>query len=225
MNWEFILAYNIQLLPILVSLLIISGVLLWVGIRVHRNWFLMFLLIPLTMFCAWNIYQEIDKLLGYPVYQEIKQDSIYIHHVISFDGEVIYVWIYVPGESRPKAIIVPNTENNQEQLEKAQQEAEEGKAQLLGMELQEGQGETQGGELYSYEFQPTGPDIHKDQSREEERQRGIAGPVERRPGPSTTRPSLSQNYDDRNEIPHQHNGQNEVNPFELEFEWPDGFQP
>lgn len=221
MSWEFILAYNVQLLPILVSLLIISGVLLWVGIKVHRNWLLMFLLIPLTMFCAWNIYQEVDKLLGYPVYQEIKKDSVYIHHVIAFNGEVIYVWIYVPGDSRPKAIIIPNTENNQQQLEQAQQESGEGKPQLIGQKMTEGQGETQGGELYTYDFQPTGPDIHKDQSREEERQRGIAGPVRNNNNNTSTRPSLVQ--DINNDNIHTPDGQREVNPFQ--FEWPEGFQP
>ena len=61
---DYIPVYNFDLLPILLSIVFLSIVVLWVAIRNYQNFLLMFLIIPLTIFSGWTAYSTIDKLLG-----------------------------------------------------------------------------------------------------------------------------------------------------------------
>ena len=226
--------YNFDLLPVLVSLVFLTAVVLWVAISNYKNFILMVFLIPLAIYAGWTIYVTIDRLLGYPVPDDIKKDSMYVSHLEDLKGEWIYVWLVIPGDQRPKAIMVPNTKGNKEALEEAKEKSEKGQPQ--GLESADGReadgGQTQGGELRSYDFVDQNNEFGKDSPTEEIQGVRIdgtrAGPVERRstdnrPAP----PSLSGNgnrteqegldWDRQSEIPNEHH-----NPFMLDWGWPDG---
>lgn len=146
--------YNIDLLPILVSLLFLSLVVLWVAVRNYKNFLITFIIIPLTLVSVITSYSTIQNLLGYPVKATIPDESFYITHMESLDREWIYVWAVPLGSDKPRAYTIPNTEQNK----KAMEEAEEGQAQGKGQQIgQEGSemgvgGETFGGEYVTYEF-------------------------------------------------------------------------
>lgn len=188
--------YNIDLLPILLALIVIVSIVLWVAIRNYKNFLLMFFLIPLALYSGWTVYATVDKLLGYPVIENFEKDTLYISHFENPNvAEWIYVWVLKPGEDKPKAIMIPNSEENQEQLSEAEQKSSEGVPQY--MEMQDGQGQTNGGELHVYDFYQNWGDVEKEQQRnrdaQEERERVIPGPVPREvpgPRPDNRRPTL-----------------------------------
>lgn len=165
--------HNLDLLPILLSLIFLSIVVLWVAIKNHRNFLLMIVLIPITIFSGWTIYTTVDNLLGYPVIDEVQADSFYLYHVEDPMGDYIYVYLIKPGELKPKSIMVIGSDENKEALENAKEATEEGKPQLL--RASEGEaagnvGQTNGGELEVYDFQMSGNQVLKDEQRERERQ-------------------------------------------------------
>lgn len=186
--------YNFDLLPVLISLVIIASVVLWVAIRNYKNFILMFLLIPLTLASGWTIYTTIDALLGYPVVDEFKKDTMYVAHFENPDiADWIYVWVIQPGDKEPKAIMIPNTENNQEQLQTAADNSSQGIPTMLEMEGEGGFGQTNGGEVRAYDFQDNLRQDLKDEQRERDQQPNF-GPIQ--PGPPhhtgngpTTRPT------------------------------------
>jgi len=108
---NYIPSYNLDLLPVLLSIILISVIVLWVAIKNHQNFVLMFILIPITIFSGWTIYSTIDKLLGYPVNDVIVEDSFYLYHIDDPLGDYIFVWLVKPGELRPKAIMVKNSKS------------------------------------------------------------------------------------------------------------------
>lgn len=184
--------YNFDLLPILLSIVFLSIVVLWVAIKNYQNFLLMFLIIPLTIFSGWTAYSTVDNLLGYPVFEEIQTDSFYITHLDDPMGDFIFVWVVVPGELKPKSIMVVNSKENKEALEQAKEKQESGIPQMLKEKQKDGQGQTIGGELEVYDFQQQGVDVMKDQQMEEERnqapkelpgkvRRSTANPPENRP--------------------------------------------
>jgi hypothetical protein len=233
---NYIPMYNFDLLPVLVSLVFLTAVVLWVAISNYKNFILMVVLIPLAIYAGWTIYVTIDRLLGYPVPDDIKKDSMYISHLEDTAGDWIYVWLVIPGDQRPKAIMVPNTKGNKQALEEAQQKAEQGQPQ--GLETVDGEesggGETQGGEIRSYDFVDQAREFGKDSPTEEIRGVQIdgtrAGPVERRstnnrpPPPSLNGNRTEQEgldfFDRMSETPEYH--PDNVNPFKLDWGWPDG---
>jgi hypothetical protein len=198
---NYIPAYNFDLLPVLLSIIFISVVVLWVAIKNHQNFLLMVILIPLTIASGWTIYTTVDSLLGYPVFDSIEQDSLYVTHLEDPMGEFIYIWLVKPGELRPKSIMIENSEKNKKELNEAQKASEEGKPQQLRQaekgEL-DGQGETNGGELQSYDFQNEGFQILKDEQFEQEKQEPqlLPGKVgEFKPTPNAPRQLEYQPYE------------------------------
>lgn len=191
------ITYNFDLLPVLLALVVITIVVLWVAIQNYKNFLVMLLIIPLTIASGWTIYTTVDALLGYPTYAEMTADSQYEHHIEDRTNELIYIWLYEPGSDRPKAIIVPLTEDNKKQAEAAAEGKEKGIPQFLKPKGDvAGEGQTQGGEFETYDFQPTGDQNQiKDEQRRREAQEALddantqlpAGPVS---GPisSPTRP-------------------------------------
>jgi len=200
---DYIPAYNFDLLPILLSIIFLSIVVLWVAIKNYQNFLLMFLIIPLTIFSGWTAYSTVDTLLGYPVFAKIEADAFYITHVEDPMGDFIFVWLVNPGELKPKSVMVVNSKENKESLEDAKEKTENGIPQMIRQKQEEGQGQTLGGELEIYDFQQQGVDVMKDQQlREEEKEepRALPGKVHTRPGGSTaTHPRLDA--DRSSEIP------------------------
>ena len=171
--------YNFDLLPVLLALVVIASVVLWVAIRNYKNFVLMFFLIPLTLASGWTIYTTIDRLLGYPVVDVFGKDTLYLSHFENPDiAEWVYVWVLKPGDSKPKAIMIPATEQNKDKLAEAEQKSSEGVP--MYMEMLEGQGQTAGGELNVYDFQQNWDDAAKEeQRRQDERERVMPGPAPR----------------------------------------------
>ena len=187
--------YNFDLLPILLALIIIVCVVLWVAIRNYKNFILMFFLIPLALYSGWTVYSTVDKLLGYPTIDLFEKDTMYIAHFENPDiDEWIYVWVLKPGDARPKAIMIPNTKKNQEELNEAEQKASDG-VQVFMEVTPDGSGQTAGGEINTYDFQQNWGSAEKDAQRErdaeEERERIMPGPAERIIVPPSQRPSLN----------------------------------
>jgi len=195
---NYIPAYNFDLLPILLSIVFLSIVVLWVAIKNYQNFLLMFLIIPLTIFSGWTAYSTVDNLLGYPVLDEVQPDSFYITHLDDPMGDFIFVWLVVPGELKPKSIMVVNSDENKEALEQAKEQQEKGIPQMLKQKELEGQGQTRGGELEVYDFQQQGVEAMKDAQREQENNnpRPLPGKVGK---PIHTEPRL--NVDNKFEIP------------------------
>ena len=177
--------YNLDLLPLLVSLSILTFVVLWVAIRNYKNFLIIFVVIPIAITCSITSYFTVSRILGYPVHESITEESIYLSHLESPDGENIFVWIIKPGEGEPKAIIIENTKNNRMQLDQAQQATEGGNPQVIAPK-NEGNGQTNGGEYVVYDFQPSGEyDALKDATAEESNTvrpgRAVAEPTGNRP--------------------------------------------
>jgi len=201
---NYIPAYNFDLLPILLSIVFLSIVVLWVAIKNYQNFLLMILIIPLTIFSGWTAYSTVDNLLGYPVLDEVQPDSFYITHLDDPMGDFIFVWLVVPGELKPKSIMVVNSDENKEALEQAKEQQEKGIPQMLKQKELDGQGQTRGGELEVYDFQQQGVEAMKDQQMREEQNKEpkvLPGKVHTRPETSTpsTRPRLSA--EDPSELP------------------------
>lgn len=171
--------YNFDLLPVLIALAFLSSVVLWIAIKNYQNLLVMMIVIPLTVFSGWAIYVTIDKLLGYPVLEKILDESLYLHHVEDQEGDWIFVWIFKRGESRPKAIMIPNNDKNKEELGKAQERGTQGIPQMLKGTSPTGQGETLNGEIERYDFIFTPPNGSKDAPPEDDTNiiRNPTGPV------------------------------------------------
>jgi len=144
---------NYALLPILISLTFLAVVISTLAIQYYKNFLVTFVLIPITIVAGMVVYFTVDNLLGYPVPEQVLEDSTYIAHVASKDQKEIYVWLIAPGADKPKAVSVPATKNNKEQLSKAKNEQKKGNSQKLkGLPKKTGQGQTDGGELIVYPF-------------------------------------------------------------------------
>lgn len=173
--------YNFDLLPILLAMIVIVSVVLWVAIRNYKNFILMFFLIPLALFSGWTVYTTVDKLLGYPTIDLFEKDTLYLSHFENPDiEEWVYVWVLKPGESKPKAIMIPATEKNKDKLAQAEQETSAGVP--IYMEIQvEGQGQTSGdAEINIYDFQQNWGAAEKEKQREADQQeRLLPGPAPR----------------------------------------------
>lgn len=156
------MTYTSDLFPILISLLFLSIVVLLVTIINRKNFLVVFTIIPLTLSSATIIYFTVDRLLGYPVEVIIPDDSFYITHLVSLDREWIYVWAVPPESNKPRAYTIANTEQNREAMEEAENGAAEGVGQQIGS-MQEGLGQTEGGEYIVYDFIPPDAENLKNQ--------------------------------------------------------------
>jgi hypothetical protein len=156
------MTYTSDLFPILISLLFLSIVVLLVAIINRKNFLVVFTIIPLTLLSSTVIYFTVDRLLGYPVEVIIPDDSFYITHLESLDREWIYVWAVPPESGKPRAYTIANTEQNKKAMEEAEAGAEEGVGQQIGS-MQEGLGQTEGGEYIVYDFIPPDTENLKNQ--------------------------------------------------------------
>jgi len=187
--------YNFDLLPILIALIVVSTVVLWIAIRNYKNFVLMFFLIPLTLYSGWTIYITVDRLLGYPTVDIFEKDTMYISHFENPDiSEWIYVWVIKPGEAKPKAIMIPNTKNNQEQLSEAEQKSSNGVQVYMEIDP-DGEGQTSGGEINTYDFQQNWGSAEKEKQRQRDQNetRILPGPASNSITPPSTgnRPQLN----------------------------------
>jgi hypothetical protein len=157
------MSYNTDLLPLLISLLFLSIVVLWISVKNYRNFLITFFVIPLTLGSATVSYFTVDNLLGYPVMLEIPEESVYIMHVET--KELIYVWLIPPGVVKPRAYAISNTEQNRDAMKQAQEASENGvPQQIRSLDGEQGQGQTVGGEYMTYDFQmPNIPGASKNQ--------------------------------------------------------------
>lgn len=172
---NYVPAYNIDLLPVLIALVLLSTIMLWIAIKNYNNLFVMMLIIPLTIASGWTVYTTVDKLLGYPVIDKLDDNAIYLHHTEGTESEWIYVWIYKPTDSRPKAIMVASSENNKKELHEAQARSKNGIPQTLKMN-ENRDGQTNGGELERYDFQMNDVNNLKDaEPSEAENRDGLPG--------------------------------------------------
>lgn len=178
--------YNFDLFPILLALIVITSVVLWVAIKNYKNFILMFFLIPLALYSGWTIYTTIDRLLGYPVVDTLEKDTQYVMHYESPDiSDWIYVWVLKPGETKPKAIMVPASEPNQAELAEAEQKKSQG-VQVF-MEMKPGEGQTAGGELNTYDFQQNWGTAEKEEQRNRDASEELERLRNQSPGPVTPR--------------------------------------
>lgn len=150
---NYIPAYNIDLLPVLIALILLSTIMLWIAIKNYKSLAAMMVIIPLTIFSGWTVYTTIDKLLGYPVVESFTDQSIYLFHTEGIDDDWIYVWIFKSTDTRPKAIMVPNTKNNQDELDEAKERSQGGGVPQIIRSKLNTKGQTPQGELERYDFQ------------------------------------------------------------------------
>jgi len=211
---DYIPVYNFDLLPILLSIVFLSIVVLWVAIKNYQNFLLMFIIIPLTIFSGWIAYSTVDKLLGYPVFEEVKNDSLYITHIEDPKGDFIFVWVINPGDLKPKSIMVVNSDENKEALDEAEEKQQQGIPQMIKQKLEEGQGQTLGGQLEVYNFQEQGVDVMKDQQMQEEQDaepKALPGKVHTRPGATFTDTHPRLDAERSSEIPESYRFVREFN--------------
>lgn len=145
-----------ELLPLLLSFIFLSLVVLWVAITNRKNAFALFIIIPLTFAANTVSYFTIDRLLGYSVQKEIVEGSLYLYHIESFDSEMIHVWVIEPFSTEPRAILITNTEENRRQMQEAAEKSQQG----IGQQIRPTEGEsngngTNGGEYEAYDFVDT----------------------------------------------------------------------
>lgn len=148
-----------ELIPLLISLIFLSIVVLWVAILNRKNILVLFVVIPLTLISATTSFLTVSNLLGYPTVDEIGDKSLYLFHITSNDEKNIFVWVFMSDnegfEEQPRAISIPNTEENIEQMEKAKARSGNGIPQLVG-QPQNGQRRKTDGEYITYDFQING---------------------------------------------------------------------
>lgn len=218
--------YNFDLLPILIALIVVSTVVLWIAIRNYKNFVLMFFLIPLTLYSGWTIYITVDRLLGYPTVDIFEKDTMYISHFENPDiSEWIYVWVIKPGEAKPKAIMIPNTKNNQEQLSEAEQKSSNGVQVYMEIDP-DGEGQTSGGEINTYDFQQNwgAAEKEKQRQRDQNETRILPGPASNNITPPSTgnRPQLNSDEVNNQQIwRDEESTEFEAIPNPYDFDWAD----
>ena len=151
--------FMVELFPLLVSLFILAVVVLWFSIQNYKNASLLAIIIPLTLAATIISYLSVQSILGYPIVKDIEKDSIYISHITSADDEFIFVWVIEPGSLKPRALTIPNSDNNKKQMSDAKEKTQAGLKQKLAPHpnekklIEQGRGQTEGGEYMVYDFQ------------------------------------------------------------------------
>jgi len=144
--------YDWTLLPFFTSMMLLLLIVLAVGVHFWRNTWIMVLIIPLAMFCGFSGYKTITDVLGYPVAQEIPEDSLYLSHIADPDGVHLYVWVVEPDKLLPKNIRIVASENNKKTLQDAGAKNEKGVKQSLGRKESLPGSEYNPGEYRNYNF-------------------------------------------------------------------------
>ncbi len=146
-----------DMIPVLVTLFVLALVTLVTIAYVSREkfFFPVFIIIPTIFLCVYVSWATISNLLGFPVATQIPDQSIYLAHVVNEEEDVVYVWAKSPKDNKPRLYEIPNTDNNQKQMNEAKRRAGEGIPQVLAKKPQErkgNSGRTPGGDYQRYDF-------------------------------------------------------------------------
>jgi hypothetical protein len=133
-------------------MLVLTLIILAIGVHFYRNALVMFVVIPVALFCAFSGYNTITTILGYPVKQTIPEESMYIHHIENSDGTELYVWVLEPRRMMPKNFSIPATEQNKKQMQRAKGQKGKGINQLIGKAETKRLGEKNNGDYMVYDF-------------------------------------------------------------------------
>lgn len=144
--------FDFNLLPFFASMLMLTLIVLAIGIHFWRNATVMFIVIPVAMFCAFSGYNTIVSVLGYPVQQTIPDDALYLKHIESADGTELYVWAIEPEKATPKNFRIPATKQNKKSMQQAEGRGKKGVPQQIGKAPKGPNGEVNPGEYRTYDF-------------------------------------------------------------------------
>jgi len=147
--------FDWELLPFFTSVLFLVLIVLAVGIHFWRNALVMAVVIPVALFSAFSGYTTITGILGYPIQQEIPEDSLYLYHIQSSDGDYLYVYAVEPEKLLPKNFKILATDTNKKVFQTAGERAEKGIPQAIapgGDKEKRGSVENDG-EYHAYDFQ------------------------------------------------------------------------
>ena len=146
--------FDLNLLPFFLSMIALTVIVLAIGIHFWRNTLIMFIIIPVALFCAFSGYNTVVNILGYPVQQTIPEDALYLSHVQNGDGTELFVWVIEPEQMLPKNFRIPATDNNKKQMKKAQGQSSSGVPQVIRPGGKERDGKRYNpGEYRAYDFQ------------------------------------------------------------------------
>ena len=144
--------FDWNLLPFFASMLVLTLIVLAIGVHFYRNALVMFVVIPVALFCAFSGYNTITTMLGYPVKQTIPEESMYLNHIENADGTELYVWVLEPKRMMPKNFSIPATEQNKKQMQRAKGKKGKGINQLIGKDETKRPGEKNDGDYMVYDF-------------------------------------------------------------------------
>ena len=116
--------FDYNLFPFFASMILLIIIVLAIGVHFYRNALIMFVVIPVAMFCAFTGYNTITQMLGYPIKQEIPEESLYLNHIENSDGTELYVWVLEPERMMPKNYSIPATDSNKKQMQRAKGRSE-----------------------------------------------------------------------------------------------------
>lgn len=144
--------FDFNLLPFFASMLVLTLIVLGIGVHFYRKTLIMFVVIPVALFCVFTGYNTITSMLGYPVKQTIPEESLYLSHIENSDGTELYVWVLEPDRMMPKNYIMPATDSNKKQMQKAKDRSSNGISQKLGKYKSLRPGEKNSDEYLTYDF-------------------------------------------------------------------------
>ena len=150
---------------ITISWIFISAICLWVLIEQRKKPIFLFFFIPAFLLLTSSTYFTVRGLLGYTTEEMPKKKFTYISHLSDAPVRIFY-WLMLDGESMPRAFIVPYTQQDKNNADKArglkeagiwvQGELSIGKEQGESGESEKGKGGfTTGGALEFYKFDHT----------------------------------------------------------------------
>ena len=144
--------FDFNLLPFFASMLVLTLIVLGIGVHFYRNALVMFIVIPVALFCAFSGYNTITTMLGYPIKHIIPEDSMYLNHIENGDGSELYVWVLEPERMMPKHYSIPATDENKKQMQRAKGRTDKGINQQIGKYKSERSGERNEGDYMVYDF-------------------------------------------------------------------------
>ena len=144
--------FDYNLFPFFASMILLIIIVLAIGVHFYRNALIMFVVIPVALFCAFTGYNTITQMLGYPIKQEIPEESLYLNHIKNNDGTELYVWVLEPERMMPKNYSIPATDSNKKQMQRAKGRTDKGINQKIGKYKKLRPGADNSGEYLTYDF-------------------------------------------------------------------------
>ena len=138
-----------DLLPFFISLILMTIVVLWIGVLMRKHAVAMAVIIPIVLGSTFVSYTTIEGLLGYPIRKQLVEESFYLYHIESIDGDYLFVWVVEPGDLKPRALTFANTKENRDQAEQAKRGKDKGMPQKLV-----GSDQLRTGDFQVYGFNP-----------------------------------------------------------------------